>query len=521
MDELIQQLVVALRGMWQRRWIGLAVAWVVAIAGTMVVLRIPDKYEASARLYVDTQSVLKPLMSGIAVQPNIDQQVAILSRTLISRPNVEKLVRMADLDLGIKGRQQQDALIDDLMKTLTIQTTGRDNLYTLSFQDAEPEKAKRVVQSLMSIFVESGLGGKRKDADAAKKFIDEQIKIYEKKLEDAEARLKDFKLRNLAQATGDGKDYYGRVGEVSAQLNQARLELREAENSRDALKRQISGEEPVMLPERPEASAGVSVPEIDARIEALKRNLDGILLRYTEQHPDVIGIRRVIDDLEAQKRQQLAARTKAAKGSPAAMTSINANPVYQQIKVSLAEAEASVASLHTRVAEYEARAARLRESAKLVPQIEAEYAQLNRDYDIHKKNYESLVARREQAEISGDMEATGSVADFRLIDPPRVSPKPVAPNRLALLPLALLAALGAGMFASFVASQVWPTFADARTLRDSTGVPVLGTVSMVVSDTRRRKERNGLIGFVSGLVALIGSFGAGLLALFLLSSRIA
>ena len=72
-------------------------------------MRMPDLYEASARIYVDTQSVLKPLMQGLAVQPNVDQQVMILSRTLISRPNVEKLVRMADLDLDAKTKADQDA----------------------------------------------------------------------------------------------------------------------------------------------------------------------------------------------------------------------------------------------------------------------------------------------------------------------------------------------------------------------------------------------------------------------------
>ena len=409
-------------------------AWIVAIAGTVVVFRMPQKYEASARIYVDTQSVLKPLMSGLAVQPNVDQQIMILSRTLISRPNVEKLVRMADLDLGTKTKIQQDALVDELMKTLTISSTGRDNLYTLSFRDPKPDQARRVVQSLVSIFVESGVGGKRKDTESARKFIEEQIKVYEKKLEEAENRLKQFKLRNLnLTAAADGKDYYGRIGEVTTQLNQARLELREAENSRDALKRQILGEEPVLLPDRPEAApvpdpAALAIPEVDGRIEALKRQLDAQLLRFTEQHPDILGIRRALADLEDQKRQLVAARVKAQppKASPA--QSLNANPVYQQLKVSLAEAEATVASLRTRVAEYESRYARLRESAKLVPQIEAEYTQLNRDYEINKKNYEGLVARRESAEISGEMEATGTVADFRLIDPPRVSPEPSHPT---------------------------------------------------------------------------------------------
>jgi polysaccharide chain length determinant protein (PEP-CTERM system associated) len=249
MDDLIRQGLAVLQGMWQRRWVGLAAAWIVGIAGVVAIMRMPDVYEASARIYVDTQSVLKPLMQGLAVQPNVDQQVMILSRTLISRPNVEKLIRMADLDLNAKTKADQDAMVDGVMKSLKIDSLGRDNLYTLAYRDPKPEKAKRVVQSLASIFIESNLGAKRKDSDSAKKFIDEQIKVYEKKLEEAEDRLKEFKIRNLSSNEGLEKDYFTRLSELTTQLNRSRLELREAENSRDALKKELAGEEPVLLPD--------------------------------------------------------------------------------------------------------------------------------------------------------------------------------------------------------------------------------------------------------------------------------
>jgi polysaccharide chain length determinant protein (PEP-CTERM system associated) len=521
MDDLIRQGIVVLQGMWHRRWIGLAAAWIVGIVGVFAVIRLPDVYEASARIYVDTQSLLKPLMQGLAVQPNVDQQVMILSRTLISRPNVEKLIRMADLDLGATSKSDKDAMVDGVMKGLKIQSLGRDNLYTLSYRDPKPESAKRVVQSLASIFIESNLGEKRKDSDSAKKFIDEQVKIYEKKLEEAEDRLKEYRIRNLSSTDTVGKDYFTRLSELTTQLNQSRLELREAENSRDALKREISGEEPVLLrDDSPVAVATVSVPEIDGRVEPMKRNLDTLLQRYTEQHPDIIVTRRQIQDLEEQKVQILAARRKAAVGTKSTSSSVQGNPVYQQLRVSLAETEATVASLRTRVAEYESRYARLKESAKLVPQMEAEYTQLNRDYGIHKKNYELLVSRRESAEMSGDMESV-SGADFRLIDPPRVSTQPVAPNRALLLLAAMGAALAAGLFVSFAASQIWPAFFDIRSLRETTGLPVLGAVSMIVGEAEKRRERRGMIAFFSGFLALLGSYGAGLLALFLLSMRAA
>src|SRR4249920_3722065 len=300
MDELLAQLTSHLRGIWRRRWIGLGVAWLAAVIGAGVVVNTPDRYEASARVFVDTQSVLKPLLSGLAVQPDIEQQLTILSRTLVSRPNVERLIRMTDMDLQAKSASQKEDMIDRLQRTVKISTAGRDNLYSIGYQDSDPNQAKRVVQSLLSIFVESGLGTKRKDADTARRFIEDQIKQYEKRLEEAENRLKEFRLRNLNLVGADGRDYFTRMSALSESLSAARLELHAAEQSRDALKRELAGEEPVFLPEAPPTAApggGSLVPELDARIDSLKRNLDELLRKYTDQHPDVVGTRRVIEQL--------------------------------------------------------------------------------------------------------------------------------------------------------------------------------------------------------------------------------
>ena len=190
MDTLLPQLNEILRGLWQGRWAGLAVAWLAGLAGAAYIFLTPDKYEATARVYVDTQSILKPLMSGLTVQPNVEQQVAILSRTLISRPNMEKLVRMTDMDLHVTSAEQRERLVDSLMRSLYIKSVGRDNLYTIGFLDPNPHQARRVVQSLLSIFVESGLAEKGNDTGRAQRFIEDQIKTYAKRLTDAENRVK-------------------------------------------------------------------------------------------------------------------------------------------------------------------------------------------------------------------------------------------------------------------------------------------------------------------------------------------
>lgn len=518
MEDLIRQAWLVLRGMWLHRWLGVALAWGVGLISAVVIFLIPDKYEASARIYVDTDSVLRPLMSGLIVQANTDQRIAMLSRTLISRPNVEKLVRMADLDLGLKSDDDKERLIDQVTKTLTIRSAGRDNLYTLEYRDPNPEKAQKVVQSLTTIFIESSLGDKRSDTDSARKFIDEQIRIYQKKLEDAENHLKEFKLQHIDMQFDSGKGSGERIGELNIQLKQARLELREAENGRDAIKRQLVGEEPVLLPDVPGSESSVSIPDIDGRIDAQKRNLDVLLQRYTEQHPDVIGAKRVIKELEEQKRQEIAARKKAAATNPV-VASLNANPAYQQMKVSLTEAEATVASLRARVSEYESRYNQAVVKVRMMPQVEAEYAQLTRDYDILKKNYDSLVQRRESASISEGMTAVSSVADFRLIDPPRASQTPVAPNRLVFLSLALAASLAVGFASSFAASQLRPTFFDVHTLRGITELPLLGVVSRIARPFDRHKQRKDRIFFLTGVGSLVAFYGVALTAAFVIISR--
>jgi len=519
MEELIDQITTIVRGMWKHRWIGLLVAWLVTIVGAIVVMSVPDKFEATARIYVDTQSILKPLMAGLTVQPNVEQQVMMLSRTLISRPNVEKLIRMADLDLGSTSKQEQEALIDKLTKTLEIRNTGGNNIYILSFRDPVPSKAEKMVQSLVSIFIESSMGGSRKDSDAAKKFIDDQLKIYVEKLEEAEARLKAFKLRNIDMQTSGGQDTAGQFGAISEQLRQAKLELREAEQARDAARRQLDQEREAssknLMSDKPVA---ISTPAIDARIDAQRRNLDALLQRFTEQHPDVASTRSLIKDLEELKHKEVEELRKTALANPTATLS-NDSLTYQELSRAIANSEIQVASLRTRVAEYEVRMNQARESMKTAPKIEAEFTQLNRDYEIHKSNYNNLLSRRESASMSGELDNATGVADFRLIDPPRASNKPVAPNRILLMPMTLLAGLAAGLGVTFLLSQARSVFYDARAMSESLGLPLLGVISLVMDDGATQRRRTELKKFLGATGALVAVFGIGMLVLFLISRQ--
>ncbi len=534
MVDVILQIKSMLRSFWLHRWLGLGVAWLIGILGAATVYIIPDQYEANAKVYVDTQSILKPLMKDLAVQPNADAQINMMSRTLLSRPNIEKVIRMSDMDVRARTPIERERLIDELLKNVEMRVAGGTNLYSIIYKHRTQDEAKRVVTSLLTLFVEQNLGDKRKDSDQARRFIDEQIKVYEQKLVSAENALKEFKLKNIETMPGQRTDYFSRMNEMGATLNQAKLELREAQTARDSIKRQLGSEPPtialqeVELPSNNNANgAGVNAsnapvsadPLLEQRLVTMRKSLDDMRLRFTDEHPDIRGAKRIIEQLEDQRKEQIEAQTAAlakqraamqraveGKGVAAAIPGTKPNPVYEQMRVSVAESEAQIAALTARVSEFESRFSRFQGLANAVPKMEADFSQLNRDYDINRDNYQKLLSRRESAQISGEMDATSGVAEFRVIEPPRVNPRAVWPNRPQLLGVAFLAALGAGGLATVIRSQLSPVFTDRRSLRNGLTVPLLGTVSLIRTAAYRSAQRKSMLVFALGVAALLGTF---------------
>jgi polysaccharide chain length determinant protein (PEP-CTERM system associated) len=496
MAEITAQILNFLKALGKYRWHAVTIAWLVALIGWAIVLRLPNQYETSARVYVDTQSILKPLLSGMTTLPNLDQQVMFMRQTLISRPNVEKVMRDTDLDVKAASSAEKEKMVEDLMAKIKIAGTERDDIYTISYTSTDPKLGKDVVQSLLTIFVEGSFGGKKQESDKAVQFIDDQIKSYEEKLATAENALKEFKIKNMGLLPREGGDWSARVGAATESLSQARLELAEAEQSRNAIRRRMTGGGGSK-----EGGGGMVDPELEARIATAQKNLDNLRLQYTEEHPDIIATRRLIGQLQAQKKEEM------KKGRPD--PGVAASPMMQQLSVSLSDAESRVAALRARVGEYQARVATLRSQSQTAPEIEAQLVQLNRDYTVNRENYQQLVQRREQAKLSGDLSSATDMLTFRVVEPPMAASKPSGPNRLALFSGVFVLALAAGLVGAFLMSQVRPTFLSHAALRDVTGVPVLGSINMHWTDGQKVLRKRRLLGVGVAVLLLLGAYGVG------------
>lgn len=503
MNEAFDQVLGYALAVWRKRWVVLGVAWLVAVVGWVWVYTLENRYEAQARVYVDTQSLLRPLMSGMAVQPNVEQQVAMVTRTLASRPNLEKVARMTDLDLRAKTPKQQEELYNELAKAINLQGTNRENLYTIAYQHANPDLAKRVVQALLTIFTESSLGGARKDISNTQKFIEDQLKSYEARLLEKEKEVEEFKRRNVGTMPGQGGDFYSKLSQITAALEQAKLELEEAANRKKQLQQQLQDQEEVLVSPGPSAPAPVTATTsaLDARIAALQTQLDNLRLRYTDVHPDIGRTKQLIARLQEQKKQEEDAFKAQVQAQPQSAVKAQ-NPIYQQLTIAIAEADATLASLKARVGQMERKRAELYRAVDRIPQIESEYTQLTRDLDIYKQKYAEMLARRETAALSGEVESKTDVVDFRVVDPPRVPNKPAWPNRPLLVSAVPLGGIGVGIVLAFLLTQLRPTVDSRRQLRELTNVPLLGLVTLIQTEQRRRRERRGMLLFAAGGLAL-------------------
>lgn len=505
MNSLFEQSLSYLRGIWRKRWYALILAWLICLIGWAVVLRLPDQYEVKAQAFVDTQTILRPLLQGLTVEINPDTQISLMIKTLLTRPNLEQIANIAGLDRQYQGSEEsKDQALNKLQNDISLTNVGqsKDNLYTIAYTGRDPNVAKRVVDATLSVFEKNLSGGNQEDTQAAERFLEGQIAEYEGRLSAAEERLKDFKLKNVGMMPSEGQNYNGRLQQTSADLSAGRLELSQAENRRNSLQQQMAE----ALQQQLRGDGEVVALPIDQRIQTLEQNLDELLIKFTDRHPDVNILRQTIADLKRQREQERSryAASLAESGGNASRAQ-NVNTVYQQLKVRLAEEEANVASLRVRVEEYEKRLRQLQQQVNTLPQIEAELTALNRDYDINRKKYDELLSRRESMKLSQEAERSRQELRFKITDPPRVPLEPTGPKRLLLMTLVLVAGLGAGMGLAFLMSQLWPIFDTRRSLQQISDIPVFGSVSAIFPSAVIKRERRltAVYASLAGMLVLI------------------
>jgi polysaccharide chain length determinant protein (PEP-CTERM system associated) len=518
MPSRLAEILEELRGAWRFRAQALAVAWIVGVLGWTVVLVWPDRYQANARIFVDTRTALKPVLQGLVVEQDVNAQLNYVRQSLLGAPELERIASAVGLLSPAITNVSDRADIIDKMRArilITVRAAGGDptndhdtggSMYGVIYRDRFRDRSLKVVSELLNTLMTDTLGGKRQGSREAQKFLETQIKEYEVRLGAAEQRLADFKKVNVGVMPAEEGGYFPRLQTEIDAVRTTDNALTVAMSRRDEVNRQLRGEAAatatasvasVQANQNPSAGGG----DVLGRIRETQAKLDELLLKFTDMHPDVIATRKVIEELKQRRELELQA---LRQGDPEAVATsgAGANPVYQSMELARNQANVEIAILRQQLDAHRARVAELRKALDTMPQVEAEFAQLNRDYDVNKTQFTALLTQLEKARLGQEADSSGAVR-FEVVEPPNADYKPVTPPRSAMIVGVLLLALGAGAAVAYLRHKLMPVFWSAKTLAAETSALVVGVVNFAFPESRRASLRHGLLWYSTGVSSLV------------------
>jgi polysaccharide chain length determinant protein (PEP-CTERM system associated) len=486
------------RGAWRFRWVALTTAFIVAFIGWAVVFALPDRYEADARVFVDTRTGLKPALQGLTIDQNVDAQINYVRQSLLEGPQLEQIAAQSGvLPATVTDERARAKILEALSDRIILsvfsagsqgdERSTAGTIYSFHYTDGDRTRGLRVVESLLNTFVDETLGGKRESSEHAQRFLETQIKDDEQRLSAAEDKLAAFKKKNVGLMPSDQGGYFAQLQKEVDAAKKAESDLSVAMSRRDELAKQLHSGSVVSAAGSSALSGGRGGGGSDtlSRIQETQAKLDELLLRYTDKHPDVIATRATLAELKQRRAIELA---NLQRGDASAIASSGAgnNPVYQSMQLELNKVDVDIAALRRELAQHQGTVADLRQRLNSAPQVEAEYQQLNRDYDVNKAQYTALVESYQKARLGERADNAGSVR-FEIVLPPTSPLIPVWPKRALLLALIWLAALGAGGAIAYGLHTIKPILSSVHAVNALTAFPVLGVVSIAFPTVQRKK----------------------------------
>ena len=492
MNGLYDELRLAIHSIWNRRWLALGLAWAICLLGWLVVALIPNSYESSARVEIRMAGLLNEKVGITAGEQR--KVIERLKQTLSSSDNLAKVIRGTDLGRNVVSDQEVAGKISGLRKNIEVKPDiNNDNILTITALQPSPKDARDVVQKLIDVAEEDSIAGDRKETSTSIRFLDKQLEELQKKLADAEAKRVAFETNNLGMLPGVGSAST-RMEAARAELGQIDSQLIQARSALGALNSQLAGTpQSLNTPGMGGGGGGGNPALAQAQGELAAMRARGL----TDNHPDVISTRNQIAIL----------RTQGGGSAPSGGGGYKTpNPAYSSLQMMRAEREASVSALSARKAALQSDMAGFAAKQSAEPGVSAEYSRINRDHEVLKVQYDKLLTDREEIRLRGQVGAQTDAVQFVVNVPPTLSKAPASPNRPLFLALVLFAGLGAGAATAFALGHLQTSYPTASKLERASGLPVIGSISQMLTGEQRieRKRKLGL--FFGGTAALVGAF---------------
>ena len=472
----------------RRRWFVIIAFFMTLITGIYLAVALPKKFQAETLILIEPQRVSANYVQAV-VSNDLESRIATIKEMILSRTNLLKIIENFNLfSEPAKGDMFLDDKIEIMRKRTTVDIVsdrGRNaNAFKIAFEGEEPRKVMQVVNAMAALVIDQNLKVRESQATGTVEFLEQERAKMRRKLEGVEAALKDFREKHMGELPDQLPSNLMVLERLQQQLSDKQKSLRDEKNRLNSLGNQLQFA-------REQAAMTVTVPAATENrepttLEGLKQQLGDYKIRYTPQHPDVIRLQRKIEELEKEGPPSSA---DAGGNLSTAGRGIEANLITQRNSAAreIAAIREELSALQEQIDVYQQR-------VEDTPKLEQELLSLKRDYENTQKTYDSLLARKQEAEVAANMERQQKGEQFRILDPARLPDKPQSPDMRKLFLMCVMAGLGFGGGLIFLLEFLDRSVKKLESVPQKLGIPLLVAVPSInhPKDFRKRRLNDGL-----------------------------
>jgi polysaccharide chain length determinant protein (PEP-CTERM system associated) len=501
----------------------------VMVTATSLAVFLPSLWSAKATILVDRQKIPESFVKS-TITSDVEVQLLALSQQIMSGGQLKKIIEAHDLYPRLRSRQSPDDAVERMRRDIRIeaQNDERDRrnprtvAFTVAYTTTTPREAMTVANELAALYVNENVRSREKHAVSTSEFLETQLTDVRTRLQNQERKVAEFKERHMGELPEQREANLRTLDRLQQQLQSAQETQRKANERRQLLTQtlaevdqttggSVSGTGGERNPSPAEATA--------ARLSLLKQELAQLQSRYNDRYPDVIAMKEQVRALEAKLATEptTAAKDTAPKATVAAparkdgkeLRAVPQNAYVQNLLQQLDQATVEVRTSADEIKSLRAQLGQYERRIENTPRREQELAQITRDYESTRDLFRSLLSKRGEAEMAADLESRHQGEHFRIIDAAVLPDRPAGPNRVRLVLIGLVLALGAAGIAVVLAEQMDTSYRSADEVRAIGSVPVLTTIPKIVTERDRRRmlrqRRLGTAAIAVGLLAVIGS----------------
>jgi polysaccharide biosynthesis transport protein len=464
-------------------------------------LKTPKVYQCQSMIKYQRQRINPSQMSPDDLRSGTREAVSTVSQQITSRTSLEALIKEFDLYAEARRHLPMEDIVDIMREKHIDIGTDRGDIFRVAYQGSDPKKVMRVTNALSAKFIEENLRFREERASETSKYVRDELSMAKEALDKKESVMRDYKLQYYNEMPDQRNTNMGRLNALQEQYQNNQVSTQDLERTGALIREQISLREELLAQQFAGISGGATgVPTMSGarqlrgpleEINQMRQELSNLQLRYTEKHPEVKRLKKMIQERESQQASKVDLVEGEGEESSGQENGTQRfqDPQLEELKLQFQNVKYSIERLQKERVDIRAQIDKYQKWVEAAPVREAEWAGLTRDYEQLHSHYQQLVAQNISAESAHSLEKAQKGSRFKIVDPAHFPEKPFKPDLKKMMLMTIGLGLGLGGGFAFVVELLNTSFKEPEDLEAYLDVPVICAIPLIHTARERIKIR--------------------------------